>query len=165
MSQNQTSNVAMGFLIGLGLGAVAGLFLAPQSGKESQEWLAERAKTGVENLKAARQRVKDGVQNFTVTLAVAKPWHVYANPTLGKDNAENATVIEVSIDGKSVEAKLDYPAGVVQKDLGGEYRIYTGTTAIRGSVQGAGKLSVRAKIVACNDKTCLLPSTLKAEAK
>ena len=65
MPQNQTSNVAMGFLIGLGLGAVAGLFLAPQSGKESQEWLAEQAKTGVENLKAARQRVKDGVQNFS----------------------------------------------------------------------------------------------------
>ena len=111
------------------------------------------------------EAVKNGVQNFTVTLAVAKPWHLYANPTLGKDNAENATIIEVLIDGKSVEAKLDYPAGAVQKDLGGEYRIYTGTTAIRGSVQGAGKLSVRAKIVACNDKICLLPSTLKAEAK
>ena len=108
---------------------------------------------------------KDGLQSFTVTLAMAKPWHLYANPPLGKDLAESATSVEILLDGKVVEAKLDYPAGAVQKDAGGDYRIYSGTTVIRGSVKGGGKLTVRVKIVACNDKNCLLPSTLKAEAK
>ena len=65
MATEQTSSVAMGFLVGLGIGAVAGLLLAPQSSKESQDWIAERAKTGAENLKTARQRVKENVQKFS----------------------------------------------------------------------------------------------------
>jgi len=113
--------------------------------------------------------VKDGVQSFTVTLAIAKPWHLYANPPLGKDLAESATTVEVLIDGQVVEAKIDYPPGEVQKDALADYRIYKGSVTIRGSVKrsdaGKAKLAVRAKVVACNDKNCLLPSTLKTEAK
>ena len=113
--------------------------------------------------------IKDGLQTFTATLAVAKPWHLYANPPLGQDLGESATIVEVLIDGKVVEAKIDYPMGAVQKDTLSDYRIYAGTVAISGSVKrtdaGAGKLTIRVKIVACNDKNCLLPSTLKAEAK
>ncbi len=113
---------------------------------------------------------QDGVQTFTVTLAVAKPWHLYANPPRSKDLAESATTVEVLIGGKVVEATIDYPEGEGStKDPLTGYRIYQGTVAIRGSVKrtddGKAKLSVRVKIVACNDKNCLLPSTLKAEAK
>ena len=64
MATEQNSSLAIGFVIGLGFGAVAGLLLAPQSGKESQKWIADNAKTGVENLKAARQRVEESVQNY-----------------------------------------------------------------------------------------------------
>ena len=64
MATEQKSSLAIGFVIGLGLGAVAGLLLAPQSGKESQKWIADNAKTGVESLKAARQRVEESVQNY-----------------------------------------------------------------------------------------------------
>ena len=114
--------------------------------------------------------VKDGVQTFTVTLAVAKPWHLYANPPRSKDLAESATTVEVLIGGKVVEATIDYPEGEGStKDPLTGYRIYKGTIAIRGSVKrtddGKAKLTVRVKIVACNDKNCLLPSTLKAEVK
>ena len=114
--------------------------------------------------------IKDGVQTFTVTLAVAKPWHLYANPPRSKDLAESATTVEVLIGGKVVEATIDYPEGEGStKDPLTGYRIYKGTIAIRGSVKrtddGKAKLTVRVKIVACNDKNCLLPSTLKAEAK
>jgi gas vesicle protein len=66
MTSDQSSKVVLGFLIGAGVGAVVGLLLAPQSGKESQEWLAEQAKTGVKNLKTAGQFVKDNVQNVSV---------------------------------------------------------------------------------------------------
>ncbi len=115
------------------------------------------------------EAVKDGVQIFTVSVAVAKSWHIYANPPLGKNLAESATVVEVLLDGKPVEAKIEYPEGTVHKDAGGEYRIYSGTVSIRGSVdrgdQAGATLSVRAKVVACNDRTCLLPATLKADAK
>ena len=65
MATEQNSKVAMGFLIGLGVGALAGLLLAPQSGKESQDWIAERARTGAESLTTARQRVKEHVQKFS----------------------------------------------------------------------------------------------------
>jgi len=65
MTNDQSSKVALGFLIGAGVGAVAGLLLAPQSGKESQEWLAEQAKAGVKNLKTAGQFVKDNVQSVS----------------------------------------------------------------------------------------------------
>ncbi len=63
MTTEQSSKVAVGFLIGLGIGAAAGLLLAPQSGKESQEWIADKAKTSVDNLRAAGQRVKETAHN------------------------------------------------------------------------------------------------------
>ncbi len=113
--------------------------------------------------------MKDGVQTFTVTLAMAKPWHIYANPPLGKNLAESATTIEILMDGKPLDTTIEYPPGTTLKDAGGEYQIYSGTIEIRGRVKrtddGKTPLAARVKIVACNDRNCLLPSTLKAEAK
>ena len=65
MTTEQTSKAAVGFLIGVGVGAAVGLLFAPQSGKESQEWVAGKAKTGVDNLRTAGQRVKETVQNVS----------------------------------------------------------------------------------------------------
>lgn len=65
MTAEQNSKVAVGFLIGLGVGAAAGLLLAPQSGKESQEWITDKAKASVDNLRAAGQRVKETVQSVS----------------------------------------------------------------------------------------------------
>ena len=113
--------------------------------------------------------MKDGVQTFTVTMAMAKPWHIYANPPLGKNLAESATTIEILMDGKPLDTTIEYPPGTTLKDAGGEYQIYSGTIEIRGRVKrtddGKTPLAARVKIVACNDRNCLLPSTLKAEAK
>ena len=112
---------------------------------------------------------KGGVQSFTVTVAVAKPWHIYANPPLGKDLESSATVVEILLDGKAVDAKIEYPEGAVQPDKGGNYRVYAGTVAIRGSVKrtddGKAPLSARVKIIACKEGNCLLPATVKAAAK
>ena len=65
MTTEQTSKVAVGFLIGVGVGAAVGLLFAPQSGKESQEWIAEKTKTGVDNLRTTGQRLKETAQNVT----------------------------------------------------------------------------------------------------
>jgi len=65
MTSDESSKVVIGFLIGAGLGALAGLLLAPQSGKESQDWIAEQAKSGMNNLKTASQRVKETLQSPT----------------------------------------------------------------------------------------------------
>ena len=65
MTTEQTSKVAVGFLIGVGVGAAVGLLMAPQSGKESQEWIAGKAKTSVDNLRDVGQRVKETVQNVS----------------------------------------------------------------------------------------------------
>ena len=65
MTSDESSKVVIGFLIGAGLGALAGLLLAPQSGKESQDWIAEQAKSGMNNLKTASQRVKETLQSAT----------------------------------------------------------------------------------------------------
>ena len=65
MTIEQSSKVAVGFLVGLGVGAAAGLLLAPQSGKESQEWIADKAKASADNFKAAGQRVKETVQSVS----------------------------------------------------------------------------------------------------
>ena len=112
---------------------------------------------------------KDGVQSFAVTVAVAKPWHIYANPPLGKELGGSATVVEILVDGKAVEAKLEYPPGEVHADKGGNYRIYAGTVTIRGSVKraddGKGALTARVKLIACKEGNCLLPATIKAGVK
>lgn len=65
MTTKRSPKMAVGFLIGVGVGAAAGLLLAPQSGKKSHEWIAEQAKSGVENLRTAGQRVKEAVQSVS----------------------------------------------------------------------------------------------------
>ncbi len=112
--------------------------------------------------------VKDGVQSFAVTIAISEPWHIYANPALGKDLQDAATVVEILIDGQAVEAKIEYPAGTVQKDKGGDYRVYARTVTIRGSVKRTddkAPLAARVKLLACKEGVCLLPASIKAGAK
>lgn len=83
MTAEQNSKVAVGFLIGLGIGAAAGLLLAPQSGKESQGWIADKAKASADNLRSAGQRVKETVQSVSsqgrsqVNAAVEAGKHAY----------------------------------------------------------------------------------------
>jgi uncharacterized protein len=108
---------------------------------------------------------KDGKQTITITLTIAEPWHVYANPVGNDTLLESETFVEVFVGGKKVEAAIDYPAGLPAKDAGsGEYRIYAGAAKIAGTVKRAkddGELEVRVRVLACKDRLCLSPSTLK----
>jgi len=109
--------------------------------------------------------VADGTQEFTVTLAIAAPWHVYANPVGNDMLGASETKVEVSVGGKAVAATVAYPMGVVAKDAAaGAYRVYDGTVTLTGKVPrgpAAGPLEVRVRVVACKDGTCLLPSAIK----
>ena len=52
------------FLAGLGVGAVAGLILAPQSGKDTQELLAGKLKGGLDQVASAGKKVGTQVKDF-----------------------------------------------------------------------------------------------------
>jgi uncharacterized protein len=107
-----------------------------------------------------------GKQVVTITLAMDSGWHTYANPTGNDTFAENETKVAFSANGKPLEAKLDYPEGnVVVDSVTGNYKVYKDKVTIKATVQrakgDASPLQVSVKVQACNDKTCLLPTTLK----
>ena len=98
---------------------------------------------------------------FTVTLTVADPWYVYANP-VGTDSLKAAeTTVEVRVGGTKVEAAVEYPAGAAKQDAtAGGYRVYAGRVAIRGTLPADGPAEVRVRVAACRDGLCLLPSVI-----
>jgi len=72
----------------------------------------------------------------------------------------------VESQGKSLDAKVDYPRGKLVKDATlGNYHVYEDQVRIQASVQRSkddvAPLTVIAKIQACSDKQCLLPGTVK----
>jgi uncharacterized protein YyaL (SSP411 family) len=114
---------------------------------------------------AAGKPDKDGKQSFTVTLTIAEPWHIYASPVGNDSLKESETSVEVLVGGKVVDAEIDFPPGIPAKDVGnGAYQVYVGTAAITGTIQRKkddGELEVRVRLLACKDRLCLKPSTLK----
>jgi Thiol:disulfide interchange protein DsbD, N-terminal len=66
---------------------------------------------------------KDGKQNVTITLEIAKGWYIYANPTNHNEAAELVAVNRTSVTFKSkdkVEANVKYPAGKVKSEAIGK---------------------------------------------
>jgi uncharacterized protein YyaL (SSP411 family) len=111
----------------------------------------------------------DGKQTVTVTLAIDKDWHTYANP-VGNSDLESARTT-VTVDGKAKPrgVKVEYPKGKKVKDpLVGDYQVYEGNIEIKAVVERAagdtGPLDVTVKLQACNDKMCLPPATVKLTA-
>jgi DsbC/DsbD-like thiol-disulfide interchange protein len=108
-----------------------------------------------------------GKQTITVTLVHEKGWHTYANPVDNKDFATNKTVLTVLANGKSLDAKVEYPVGRVVKDtVVGDYKVYENKVDIKANIQRApgstGPLEISVRILACSEKgICLLPATVK----
>ena len=50
------------FLIGIGIGMVAGLFLAPRSGEEMREDIRRRTNEGVDYLNQQAEKLRDGAE-------------------------------------------------------------------------------------------------------
>jgi uncharacterized protein YyaL (SSP411 family) len=127
---------------------------------------AKPARESADVVKATLQAepAADGTVAFTVTLAVEKPWHVYANPVGNDTLATSQTTVEVFAGGEKVAAAVVFPKGEVAKDAtAGEYRIYEGTVTLTGKATGvkAGDaVTVRVRVIACKEGTCLLPSVI-----
>lgn len=107
----------------------------------------------------------DGNQTVTITLDVAKPWHIYANP-VGHDMLTGAQTV-VKVTNKEADVKVAYPPGKTTKDtVVGDYKTYDGKVTIKAEVKRAkgdtGPLTLTVKIQACDEKSvCLLPATVK----
>ena len=136
---------------------VVGKADAPKSPRES----ADVVKAGLKTEPPA----KDGSRSFAVTLAVSAPWHLYANPAGNPTLIESQTAVEAFLDGKKVEAAVEYPKGKAVKDaVTGDYAVYEGTVTLTGKLPAGTKadaIEVRVRLTACKEGTCLLPSTLK----
>jgi uncharacterized protein len=113
----------------------------------------------------------DGKQTLTVTLDIAKGWHVYANPA-GNENLI-PTAVQVSAKEKLEDAKIEYPLSKEEKDPAVNESIYVyekqaeiKITFRRPMVNGqpdAGPLDVVVKYQACDAMKCLAPKTVKLQ--
>lgn len=111
----------------------------------------------------------DGNQVVTITLAVEKPWHLYANP-VGNDGLKTVQTTVKFASKLEGNAKIEYPAGTVVKDAtAGDYKTYEGKVEIKATVRrtrgDTGPLKLRVKIQACDNDKCLLPATVKLTAE
>jgi DsbC/DsbD-like thiol-disulfide interchange protein len=128
-------------------------------GKKSDSEVKVTAKAGKPD--------NSGKQVVTISLAINKGWHIYANPVGNPDLRSSQTVVSV----KAKEFKIDYPVGKITKDkLVGDYRTYEGQVDIKATVQRAkddsSPLEVSVRFMACHDKgVCLLPATVKLTVK
>jgi uncharacterized protein len=114
----------------------------------------------------AGKAAADGTQEVTVTLDVADGWHIYANPPGLEDLAAVQTTVTVTGTPKPESVKVTYPeAKVIDDKVLGKYRVYEGKVVVKAAVKRAkgdtGPLEVSVKLQACNDRTCLLPATVK----
>jgi uncharacterized protein len=114
----------------------------------------------------------NGMQEIVVKVAIAEPWHVYANPVGNEELLASQTVAEVRANGKEIKATATYPKGNTLKDPKGDYQIYDGEIEIRLAVEwGKGDptpVEVRLKVQACvggDNARCLMPVTLKVPVR
>lgn len=109
----------------------------------------------------------DGKQTITITLDIDKTWHIYANPVENEDLTSVQTVVSVASKGKLDDVKIEYPTGKLQGEKGEKYKVYEDKIVIKARVKRASgndsPLEVTIKLQACNDKTCLVPATIKKE--
>jgi gas vesicle protein len=63
MSERIDSKVTF-FLVGLGIGSLAGILLAPKSGEETREYLSQKAKDGSEYAQKKAQELKERVEDL-----------------------------------------------------------------------------------------------------
>ena len=149
------------------LAAAAAVFVIPTQSLHAQK-TGKNSESVVKVTAKADKLDADGKQVVTITMAINKDWHIYANPVGLEDLQNSETVVEITGKTKPADVKIDYPKGKVQKDeVVGNYSIYEGKIEIKATVQRAkgdsGPLEVKVKFQACSDvsKTCLVPATAK----
>jgi DsbC/DsbD-like thiol-disulfide interchange protein len=106
-----------------------------------------------------------GMQEVTVTLTVDKAYHLYANP-VPEDFPGIPVTLTFTAQAKPADATITYPKGKEINDATiGKYRVYEDKVEIKAKLHRArgddGPLEMSLKIQACNDRTCLPPTTVK----
>jgi DsbC/DsbD-like thiol-disulfide interchange protein len=139
------------------LGLAAASVPTVQAGKKSDSQVKVTTRAGKPDA--------SGNQTITVTLAMNKGWHVYANPVGNEDLAPAATVVKVTSGAKLGDVKISYPKGKLVKDKTvGDYIVYENKVNIVATIQrtdSKAALDVAVTFNACNDTgVCLLPATL-----
>ena len=152
----------------LGVGVVALALLVVLAGHEGTALAQAKKSDSVVKVEAKADKPDaDGKQTVTITLDIEKPWHIYANQVENDDLDNAKTVVNITSKNKLENVKVTYPAGKVQKEQTGSYKIYEGKVTIKAQLKRArgdnGPLEVTVKLQACNDKTCLFPVTIKKE--
>ena len=64
MQNNGRSSSAIGFLLGAAVGSLVALWLTPQSGKDSQKWVAKTVKNGMARVKDQTDELKDQAREW-----------------------------------------------------------------------------------------------------
>jgi DsbC/DsbD-like thiol-disulfide interchange protein len=129
-----------------------------------------QAKKSEDNVKITVKAEKpaDGKQVVTVTLEVAKGWHVYANPVGNPDLVSSQTAVTFNSGGKPVPAKVVYPEGALVKDkVVGDYKVYEGTVTLKATIDRPTDGPVEAEVAfqCCDENRCLLPSKVKVKVE
>jgi hypothetical protein len=132
--------------------------------------LAAKSDTVIKVTATADKPDDEGTQVVTVTLAIDKDYHAYANPIGAKDFPGVATQVTIKADNKPQKVKIDYPKGKLVKDAAvGNHFIYENKAVIKATVfrtkGDTGPLEVSVKLQACTSKTCLEPSIVKLMVK
>jgi hypothetical protein len=113
---------------------------------------------------SATKSDSDNKQILTITIAIDKPWHLYANP-VPTDFPGIPTSVTIETQGKTLDAKVEYPRGKLVKDATlGDYFVYEDKVKIQAIVPRAkddiSPLQAIVKFQACSEKHCLLASTV-----
>ena len=64
MEDNNAGAKFVYFIAGLGIGALAGILFAPKSGRETRQYLAERAEEGRDYLKQKGERIREQAGDY-----------------------------------------------------------------------------------------------------
>lgn len=108
-----------------------------------------------------------GKQTITITLDIAKGWHLYANPVNHNNDTLNAAATKVTISGKVKPASVSvkYPEGKTVVEDKEKYDTYEGVVKLQAVVTRAkgdtGPLEITVAVQACNSSVCLEPSKMK----
>jgi thiol:disulfide interchange protein len=143
---------------------VVGALVALNADRFAVGGAAEKSDDHVKVSVKSQKSASDRTETVFITLTIEKGWHAYANPVGLDDLASSQTTVTVDGKPKPEIVKINYPPGKLVKDsVVGDHKVYEDEVTIKAEVRrgDAGPLTVAVKFQVCNDKKCLLPSTVK----
>ena len=107
-----------------------------------------------------------GRQTVTITLAINKGWHLYANPVNHNNDLLDGAETKVTFKaGQPVAVKsVEYPVGKTVAEGKEKYDVYEGVVTIAAELTrapgDAGPLEITVAVQACDKNVCLAPGKI-----